>query len=56
MSWQTKDNFTDCAIFVMRHMESYMGKPWKAWHTGLCNESVSNVQSDSHSHLSDNYA
>lgn len=42
MSWQTNDNSTDCAIFVMRHMESYMGQPWTRWETGLDKESVSN--------------
>ncbi|KAK1396116.1 hypothetical protein POM88_005979 [Heracleum sosnowskyi] len=30
----------DCGIFVMRHMESYMGQPWTGWETGLDKESV----------------
>ncbi|KAK1385252.1 hypothetical protein POM88_022987 [Heracleum sosnowskyi] len=25
MEWQTKDNSADCGIFVMRHLETYMG-------------------------------
>ncbi|PWA96131.1 hypothetical protein CTI12_AA041350 [Artemisia annua] len=26
MPWQTKNNFIDCGIFAMRHMETYSGK------------------------------
>ena len=25
MSWQTKNNYVDCGIFAMRHMETYSG-------------------------------
>ncbi|KAL8089075.1 hypothetical protein AgCh_038733 [Apium graveolens] len=40
MSWQTNCNSTDCGIFVMRYMESYMAQPWTKWETGLDKESV----------------
>ncbi|PWA50410.1 hypothetical protein CTI12_AA472920 [Artemisia annua] len=26
MSWQTSNNYIDCGIFAMRHMETYSGK------------------------------
>lgn len=25
VDWATKENFTDCGVFVMRHMEMYQG-------------------------------
>lgn len=25
MEWRTNNNITDCGVFVMRHMETYMG-------------------------------
>ena len=32
MSWQTKNNYIDCGIFTMRHMETYVGnKIFDAW-------------------------
>ncbi|KAK1396384.1 hypothetical protein POM88_006247 [Heracleum sosnowskyi] len=37
MGWQTEMNSVDCGIFVMRHMETYMGSLW-AWKVGLCVE------------------
>ncbi|XP_017250717.2 uncharacterized protein LOC108221347 [Daucus carota subsp. sativus] len=40
MAWQTNANSVDCGIFVMRHMESFMGQPWNGWRTGLDIESV----------------
>ena len=42
MAWQTNANSVDCGIFVMRHMESFMGQPWNGWRTGLDIESVRN--------------
>ncbi|KAJ9541395.1 hypothetical protein OSB04_027901 [Centaurea solstitialis] len=30
MKWQTKDNFVDCGVFLMRHMETYMGGGYTA--------------------------
>nr|GMD17514.1 uncharacterized protein LOC109153584 [Ipomoea batatas] len=30
MNWRTADNKTDCGLYCMRHMETYMGNPqWK---------------------------
>lgn len=40
MSWQTLNNYKDCGIFLMRHMETYKGDP-KNWITDLKHESVS---------------
>ncbi|KAL8228788.1 hypothetical protein R6Q57_013688 [Mikania cordata] len=31
MPWQTKNNFVDCGIFAMRHMETYKAKEMKEW-------------------------
>ncbi|GJT29491.1 ulp1 protease family, C-terminal catalytic domain-containing protein [Tanacetum coccineum] len=37
MSWRTKNNITDCGVFMMRHMETYMGYA-KNWKCGFKNE------------------
>lgn len=37
MLWQTVNNSTDCGIFVMRHMETYMGNANK-FQSGLGTE------------------
>ncbi|KVI11261.1 Peptidase C48, SUMO/Sentrin/Ubl1, partial [Cynara cardunculus var. scolymus] len=34
MDWQTQNNFDDCGVFPMRHMETYMGDV-RTWKTGL---------------------
>ena len=39
MEWQTKENATDCGIFLMRHMETYKGDR-KSWDTKFKNEGV----------------
>ncbi|KAL8216792.1 hypothetical protein R6Q57_023629 [Mikania cordata] len=31
MSWQTENNFVDCGIFAIRHMETYKAKEMKEW-------------------------
>ncbi|KAL8214157.1 hypothetical protein R6Q57_003606 [Mikania cordata] len=31
MPWQTENNFFDCGIFAMRHMETYKAKEMKEW-------------------------
>ncbi|KAL8232115.1 hypothetical protein R6Q57_001893 [Mikania cordata] len=31
MPWQTENNFVDCGIFAMRHMETYKAKEMKEW-------------------------
>lgn len=41
MHWQTRVNSDDCGIFLMRHMETYMGTHVYEWITGLHTESVS---------------
>nr|GMD66194.1 uncharacterized protein LOC109153584 [Ipomoea batatas] len=34
MNWRTADNKTDCGLYCMRHMETYMGNPqWKCGFT-----------------------
>ncbi|KAJ9537540.1 hypothetical protein OSB04_030273 [Centaurea solstitialis] len=38
MSWRTIRNQVDCAIFMMRHMETYMGQAVKDWDCGFANE------------------
>ena len=40
VGWQTKDNSVDCGVFVMRHMETYMGN-LSTWRAGLRTENVS---------------
>ena len=39
MPWQTTDNYTDCGIFLMRHMETFKGDI-KNWNTDLTEEGV----------------
>lgn len=39
MNWQTLDNVIDRGVFVMRHLESYMGNK-AAWSCGLRSELV----------------
>ncbi|KAJ9549057.1 hypothetical protein OSB04_021600 [Centaurea solstitialis] len=38
MSWRTLRNQVDCAVFMMIHMETYMGQDVKDWDCGLANE------------------
>lgn len=35
MPWRTTSNRTDCGIFTIRHMETYMGEDEKAWRCGF---------------------
>ncbi|KAK1353755.1 hypothetical protein POM88_052120 [Heracleum sosnowskyi] len=39
MPWQTLNNYKDCGIFLMRHMETYKGDQ-NAWITNLKTESI----------------
>ena len=39
MDWQTKENVNDCGIFVMRHMETFKGRPITKWQCGIVKES-----------------
>ncbi|WOG93705.1 hypothetical protein DCAR_0312992 [Daucus carota subsp. sativus] len=39
MEWQSMDNNIDCGVFVMRHLETYMGNIFK-WKSGLRRERV----------------
>lgn len=39
MGWQTEMNGVDCGIFVMRHMETYIGNLC-GWKVGLGIEKV----------------
>lgn len=34
MHWRSKENTTDCGIFLMRHMETYLGKE-ENWDCGF---------------------
>ncbi|KAI3802014.1 hypothetical protein L1987_30136 [Smallanthus sonchifolius] len=43
MPWRTTVNSKDCDIFIMRHMETYMGEEENAWQCGFGVESE-NVQ------------
>ncbi|KAI3755082.1 hypothetical protein L1987_54875 [Smallanthus sonchifolius] len=43
MPWRTTVNNKDCGIFMMRHMETYMGEEEKSWQCGFGVESE-NVQ------------
>lgn len=39
MSWRTEENCIDCGVFMMRHMETYMGyTSAKNWKCGLKDE------------------
>ena len=35
MPWQNDTNKVDCGIYVMRHLETYMGGPVRNWNSGL---------------------
>ncbi|KAL1554277.1 hypothetical protein AAHA92_14855 [Salvia divinorum] len=35
MPWKNDTNKVDCGVYLMRHMETYMGGPIKNWVTGL---------------------
>ena len=39
MEWQSMDNNIDCGVFVMRHLETYMGNIFK-WKSELRRERV----------------
>ena len=41
MEWRTAENKFDCSIFVMRHMETYMGGGTANWSSGFHREGVS---------------
>ncbi|PWA35976.1 ulp1 protease family, C-terminal catalytic domain-containing protein [Artemisia annua] len=40
MSWRTEDNCIDSGVFLMRHMETYMGSALKNWKCGFKNEEL----------------
>jgi len=35
IEWHKENNFVDCGVFAMCHMESYMGEAEGEWHTGI---------------------
>ncbi|GJV15407.1 hypothetical protein Tco_1360730 [Tanacetum coccineum] len=43
LKWQTAKNHVDYRVFVMLHMESYIGDPIAKWDVGLCEESKEQV-------------
>ncbi|KAJ9555072.1 hypothetical protein OSB04_009686 [Centaurea solstitialis] len=38
IKWRTRNNYTDCGVFCMRHMETYMGGGSRGWYTGFTAE------------------
>ena len=38
MDWQTTTQCINSGVFLMRHMETYMGGGARGWYTGLTNE------------------
>ena len=40
MTWKTKKNKTDCGVFAMRHMETYMGEPDGSYKCGIVKEGL----------------
>ncbi|GJT03329.1 hypothetical protein Tco_0824498 [Tanacetum coccineum] len=43
LKWQTAKNHVDYRVFVMLHIESYIGDPIAKWDVGLCEESKEQV-------------
>ncbi|GJS15642.1 hypothetical protein Tco_0410114 [Tanacetum coccineum] len=43
LKWQTAKNHVDYRVFVMLHIESYIGDPIAKWDGGLCEESKEQV-------------
>ena len=41
--WRTKNNNVDCGIFVMRHLETYIGGGVPNFKSGFVTESVSQL-------------
>lgn len=39
MEWMTKKNYTDCGVFLMRHMETYKGEDVDGWNVDIEPES-----------------
>ena len=35
MKWRIKQNHVDCAVFMMRHIETFMGESITKWECGL---------------------
>ncbi|KAJ9566178.1 hypothetical protein OSB04_002144 [Centaurea solstitialis] len=48
ISWRTRHNFIDCGVFLMRHMETYMGGGVRGWYTGLSVEGPSQKRQIEH--------
>lgn len=42
MKWKTKKKNVDSGVFVMNHMETYMGNGVRKWECKFATESVSN--------------
>lgn len=42
LGWQTVDNWLDCGVFVMRHLETYMGT-LHGWSAGLRSHPVNTI-------------
>lgn len=35
ISWKTRNNYTDCGVFIMRHMETFKGVTTSEWKAGF---------------------
>ncbi|KAL8225622.1 hypothetical protein R6Q57_018179 [Mikania cordata] len=44
MPWRTSHNGIDCGIFLMRHMETYIGEEEKEWKCGFIPEDLKGQQ------------
>ncbi|GJY14336.1 ulp1 protease family, C-terminal catalytic domain-containing protein [Tanacetum coccineum] len=43
LKWSTTKNHSDCRVFTMIHLKSYVGKPVAQWDVGLCAKSDEQV-------------
>ncbi|XP_065871994.1 uncharacterized protein [Euphorbia lathyris] len=39
MKWRSNNNHNDCGIFLLKHMETYIGQSVKEWNIGLTKNS-----------------
>ena len=40
LKWATDQNFVDCGVFCMRHMETFMGSNGPDWNSGFSKNST----------------
>nr|XP_043618818.1 uncharacterized protein LOC122590704 [Erigeron canadensis] len=44
LQWHTENNNIDCGVFLMRHMECFIGQPSKNWNCGIPVESKDQLE------------